>query len=231
MKLTIAIVYWLCIQYCNCWVGNRNNGHISINLHRLSAAASKGPSVNKIRIRLLKEVKDIGKAGDVVMVNPAVWINLLQPKKLAEIVTNAQLENIENQASQLEKKRLQSAKILKESFSELPILSLHRKSGPNGRLFGTVNAKHILEVFKGNLPMECQKILSAKDVIISVLSIIADQSPTPLMSHSSSEKPITSGAVANVKIMEVRNVGLYSALLRIQPYSEAVSVRFQVVPE
>ena len=116
-----------------------------VSLH----AKRKGPggppiSSKKLQVKLLKYVPGIGQKGDIVRVAPAVLNNVLKPSQAAELITDDEIaqERAAAAASELEVDR--KAKSLKEEI-EAKEFTLIRKAGPDGKLFGGVGPKSILE--------------------------------------------------------------------------------------
>lgn len=103
-----------------------------------------------MKVILLKDVKNIGKAGEVKEVAGGYAQNFLFKKRLAEEATPANLKKLE---AQQEKKReeareeLEDAKALKEKLEQLEV-TIKMKSGEDGRLFGSVSSKQVIEAYK-----------------------------------------------------------------------------------
>jgi large subunit ribosomal protein L9 len=104
-----------------------------------SSTASK-----KIQVKMLKHVAGTGQAGDVVMVTPAFFNNKLRPTKSAEVISDEEVAREQAQAASLEKEVNSKATQLKEKLSELT-LTIRRKAGPDGQLFGGIGPKVIIE--------------------------------------------------------------------------------------
>lgn len=111
---------------------------------KASPAASK-----KIQVKLLKHVAGTGQAGDVVMVTPPFFNNKLRPTKSAELISDEQVALERSEAATAAVQRETQAKEIKERIEGTPLV-LHRKAGPEGHLFGGINAKVIIEELKGN---------------------------------------------------------------------------------
>jgi len=95
-------------------------------------------------------VENIGTANDVVKVSVPHWNNVLKPKKLAEIVTDDEVEAMADEiAAKKEAAKAEAAALAKEIDGTL--ISFNRKAGPAGQLFGSVQLKEILdEIRSGN---------------------------------------------------------------------------------
>ncbi|MFA6407290.1 MAG: 50S ribosomal protein L9 [Candidatus Paceibacterota bacterium] len=98
-----------------------------------------------MQVILLKDVKGIGKKGEVRNVNDGHARNFLLPKQLAVIATEksvAHIERTNNEQLEAEKERV---KKLKARAQELTKIKLHfvLKAGEKGEIFGSVSARDI----------------------------------------------------------------------------------------
>jgi len=102
-----------------------------------------------MRVILLQNVKNIGKMGDVKEVSDGYARNFLLPKKLAEIVTEASIKNIEVLKSKMawvEQADLEKNQQLAENLQDREIVIQAKEK--DGKLFGSVNAKTIAKELK-----------------------------------------------------------------------------------
>jgi len=75
-------------------------------------AAVKAPTGgDKIRVRLLADVKATGRKGEIIVVSAAQFTNVLSPKKLAERVSDDKMNEI------LEKKKAESSAELNNAIA------------------------------------------------------------------------------------------------------------------
>lgn len=96
---------------------------------------------------LIKDVKGVGKAGEVVKVSDGYARNLLLPKGLATEATEGNVRNLEKQKAIQEatrQKELGEAKELAEKIGQLRV-TIVTKSGEGGRLFGSITTKDIAD--------------------------------------------------------------------------------------
>lgn len=94
---------------------------------------------------LEKDVKKIGKAGDVVKVSDGYARNMLIPRGIAKEATDGNIRNLEKQKEIQEEQRqkaLAEAKQLANKISALNVKVI-TKSGEGGRLFGSITSKDI----------------------------------------------------------------------------------------
>ena len=99
---------------------------------------------------LLQDVENLGEKGDVIEVAPGYLRNYLQPRKLAEtanaktIATAKRLiEDAEKAATERAEKAGDNAALLNKT-----VLTISEPAGPEGRLFGSVTPKEIVEAIK-----------------------------------------------------------------------------------
>ncbi len=100
-----------------------------------------------MKVILLKDVKGIGKAGEIINASDGHARNYLIPRGLAKEATEGGIKVLEKQkAAEARKKQeeLQEAKALAEKLSSLTV-SLKGKAGEGGRLFGSITSKDIAE--------------------------------------------------------------------------------------
>ena len=111
----------------------------------LFAAKKKSPAASKrVQVKMLKAVPGTGQKGDVVLVTPAFFNNKLRPTQSAEVISDedVQKENLERDAEAAAAKA--EAMALQEELQAEP-LTMKRKAGPDGQLFGGIGAKVIME--------------------------------------------------------------------------------------
>lgn len=114
----------------------------------------------KVQVKLLKNVNGTGQAGDIVMVSSSFFYNKLRPSKSAHIVSKDV-----NSRGQKRSDRV-TAKAMKDSLEGFNVL-IERKTGPEGRLFGGIGSRTIMEELSKQLP---NKLWKSKDVkLVSVL--------------------------------------------------------------
>ncbi|GFN36708.1 50S ribosomal protein L9 [Tepidimicrobium xylanilyticum] len=124
-----------------------------------------------MKIILLKDVKGLGKAGDLVNAKDGYARNYLFPKNLAIEATPNNLKKWEErkkiEAEQQRKEREEALK-LKEKIESLTV-ELKGKSGEGGKLFGSITSKDIAEALKKQHKIEIdRKKIELKDNIKSI---------------------------------------------------------------
>jgi large subunit ribosomal protein L9 len=96
---------------------------------------------------LLQDVESLGERGHVVEVAPGYLRNYLIPRKLAQPATAGALEEA--------KRRMEAAERAEKARSEREaeaagllsktVLTIHQRAGEDGKLFGSVGAKEIVD--------------------------------------------------------------------------------------
>ena len=101
-----------------------------------------------MKVILQKDVKGLGKAGDIATASDGYARNYLIPKGLAVEASSGNINTIKQQ-KQAEAKRKadeqKEAEKLKERLEKLTV-TLKAKSGEGGRLFGSITNKEIADM-------------------------------------------------------------------------------------
>ena len=123
--------------------------------------------IGTMKIILTSDVKGKGKKGDIIDI-PAGHANFLIKSKqaiLATVDNIKQLEKAETERKANEEKELVEAKELKVKVDNNPV-TVGVKVGKEGKLFGTVSSKHIVEEYKNqnNITLDKRKMLFDKDI-------------------------------------------------------------------
>lgn len=120
-----------------------------------------------MKVILTKDVKGKGKANDVIEV-PSGYANHLFRSKLAieaSIANLKQLEEDKNRAQQEAEKHLKDMQELKVKVESLTV-KVPIKVGANGKAFGSVSTKEIVEAFKeqNKIDLDKRKIQYSKTI-------------------------------------------------------------------
>ena len=96
---------------------------------------------------LLKDVENLGAAGEAVDVSPGYLRNYLLPRKLAQPATQASLdearrrqEAAERAAREAEERAAETAALLAKT-----VLTIQHRAGEDGKLFGSVTSAEIAD--------------------------------------------------------------------------------------
>lgn len=112
-----------------------------------------------MKVILLKDDKNLGKAGDLVEAKDGYARNFLIPRKVAIEATTKNLENWKEQKkveAEEEKQRRADATELKKQIEKNKVV-LSAKAGEGGRLFGAITSKDIQEAIKEQLKLDVDK--------------------------------------------------------------------------
>lgn len=112
-----------------------------------------------MKIILLKDVKGLGKVGELVNAKAGYARNYLIPRNIAIEATPDNLEKLKETESQKEAKReqeLKEAKKLKEKIEKIKV-NIKAKGGTEGRLFGSVTSQDISNRLKKQHKIDIDK--------------------------------------------------------------------------
>ena len=102
-----------------------------------------------MKVILLSDVKNYGKKGDVVEVSDGYARNFLFPRKLAIDASKHSMNVLKQQqedAKQLDLQKQAEAKELAKRLQQLEVV-FDLPVGSEGRVFGSISTKHIVEAF------------------------------------------------------------------------------------
>ncbi len=96
---------------------------------------------------LLKDVEDLGEAGEAVDVSPGYLRNFLVPRKLAQPATKGALEEAQRRREAAEKAARDAEERAGETATLLAktVLTIQHRAGEDGKLFGSVTNAEIAE--------------------------------------------------------------------------------------
>lgn len=124
-----------------------------------------------MKVILLKDVKGLGKAGDLVNAKDGYARNFLLPKGHAIEATPANLKKWEEQkaaeAKQKEEEHKEALE-LKKKIESITV-EIKAKSGEGGRLFGSITSKDIADALKSQHKLDIdRRKIELKDNIKSL---------------------------------------------------------------
>ncbi len=138
---------------------------------------------------LLEDVESLGQRGTPVDVSPGYLRNYLIPRKLAAVATPGALEEAQRRQAAEEKAEKARAEREEQAASLLSktVLTIHERAGEDGKLFGSVGAKEIVEAIR-----------DARDLRIDRRKVRLEQPLREIGTHMV-EIELADGAVATVK--------------------------------
>jgi large subunit ribosomal protein L9 len=111
---------------------------------------------------LLKEVENLGAAGEAVDVSPGYLRNYLVPRKLAQPATKGALEEAQRRREAAEKAAREAEERAAETAALLSktVLTITHRAGEDGKLYGSVTTKEIAEAIADarNIRIDRKKI-------------------------------------------------------------------------
>jgi large subunit ribosomal protein L9 len=99
---------------------------------------------------LLKDVDDLGAAGEAVEVSPGYLRNYLIPRRLAQPATRGALEEAQRRREAAERAEREQAARAEETAELLAktVLTISHRAGEDGKLFGSVTSKEIADAIR-----------------------------------------------------------------------------------
>ena len=108
---------------------------------------------------LLKDVRGLGKAGEIVKASDGYARNMLLPKKLAMAATPENKKVLEEQRAEIEAQRALDKAVAEDLKKKLENASvtIEAKGGDNGRLFGAVTSQDIADAIEAQCKIKVDK--------------------------------------------------------------------------
>jgi large subunit ribosomal protein L9 len=99
---------------------------------------------------LLKDVDDLGAAGEAVEVSPGYLRNYLIPRRLAQPATRGALEEAQRRREAAERAEREQAERAEETAELLAktVLTISHRAGEDGKLFGSVTSKEVADAIR-----------------------------------------------------------------------------------
>jgi large subunit ribosomal protein L9 len=138
---------------------------------------------------LLEDVDELGQRGEPVDVSPGYLRNYLIPRKLATPATPGALEQAQQRQAATEKAEKARSEREEQAASLLSktVLTIYQRAGEDGKLFGSVGAKEIVEAIR-----------DARDLRIDRRKVLLEQPIREIGTHMV-EIELADGAIASVK--------------------------------
>jgi large subunit ribosomal protein L9 len=108
---------------------------------------------------LLQDVESLGERGHVVDVSPGYLRNFLVPRKLAQPATAGALEEAKRRMEAAERaEKVRAERELKAAgLLSKTVLTIHQRAGEDGKLFGSVGAKEIVDALQEARDLRIEK--------------------------------------------------------------------------
>lgn len=112
-----------------------------------------------MKVILLQDVKKVGKKGETIEVTDGYATNFLLPRRLAVNATKRSVEILDKQkedARILDEQNRKNAEELKEKLKTIT-LEFTCKTGKDGKIFGSVSSKQVVEMLKSKYGISIDK--------------------------------------------------------------------------
>lgn len=119
-----------------------------------------------MKVILLKDVKSLGKKGEIVEVSEGYGRNFIIPTKAGVLADAKNLNILKLQLQNAEKiaeEKLEDAQALKKKLEEVKLI-FHMKAGKDGRAFGSISTKEVQEELKKQYDISIDKKKMELDV-------------------------------------------------------------------
>ena len=119
-----------------------------------------------MKVILLKDVKSLGKKGEIVEVSEGYGRNFIIPTKAGVLADAKNLNTLKLQVQNAEKiaeEKLEEAEALKKKLEEVKLI-FHMKAGKEGRAFGSISTKEVQEELKKQYDISVDKKKMELDV-------------------------------------------------------------------
>ena len=112
-----------------------------------------------MQVILLKDVKGLGKAGEVKKVSDGYARNMLLPKQLVMEASESNIKVLERKHAEIEAQRAVDKQVAEDIKAKLEngAITLKSKAGEGGRLFGAVTAKDIAEQIEKDYKLQLDR--------------------------------------------------------------------------
>ena len=132
-----------------------------------------------MKVILLKDIKSVGKKGDVINAADGYARNFLFPRQLAQEATDANMHILNKKDENERKKKTAEIEEAQKLASELKdkVVKIIGKAGENRKLFGAITTKDIatalnkqynLDIDKKKIVTDTIKLLGTYDVEIKI---------------------------------------------------------------
>ena len=132
-----------------------------------------------MKVILLKDIKSVGKKGDVVNAADGYARNYLFPRKLAEEATDTSMHILNKKNETERKKKTSEIEDAQKTANDLKdkVVKIIGKAGENGKLFGAITNKDIatalskqlnLDIDKKKIVTETIKLLGTYEVEVKI---------------------------------------------------------------
>jgi len=123
-----------------------------------------------MKVILLKDIKSVGKKGDVVNAADGYARNFLFPRKLAEEASDSNMHILNKKNENERKKKTAEIEEAQKTANELKdkVVKIIGKAGENGKLFGAITNKDIATA----LNKQCNLDIDKKKIVTDTIKLL-----------------------------------------------------------
>jgi len=123
-----------------------------------------------MKVILLKDIKSIGKKGDVVNAADGYARNYLFPRQLAQEATDPNMHILNKKNETERKKKTSEIEAAQKTANELKdkVVKIIGKAGENGKLFGAITNKDIATA----LNKQCNLDIDKKKIVTDTIKLL-----------------------------------------------------------
>ena len=123
-----------------------------------------------MKVILLKDIKSVGKVGDVVNAADGYARNYLFPRKLAEEASDSNMHILNKKNDNERKKKTSEIEEAQKTANDLKdkVVKIIGKAGENGKLFGAITNKDIAKA----LSKQCNLNVDKKKIITDTIKLL-----------------------------------------------------------
>lgn len=144
--------------------------------HSWLLATAKSGKSSDVRVRLLADVKGQGKKGEITFVSATLYQNVLAAQRLAERISDEQFADLQKSNEAKDKADQVAQTELKLQIEALKDVQIKKKIGENGKIFGAITRKALLEHMRGSFP--AATVWSPKLSILEIQSTASGENST-----------------------------------------------------
>ena len=123
-----------------------------------------------MKVILLKDIKSMGKKGDVVNAADGYARNYLFPRQLAEEATDSSMHILNKKNENERKKKTSEIEDAQKTANDLKdkVVKIIGKAGENGKLFGAITTKDIAAA----LNKQCNLDIDKKKIVTDTIKLL-----------------------------------------------------------
>ena len=123
-----------------------------------------------MKVILLKDIKSVGKKGEVINASDGYARNFLFPRKLAQEANDSNMHILNNKKENERKQKLALLEAAQKLAGELKgkEITIKAKAGESGKLFGAITSKDVAHLIKEQYNIEIDK----KKIVMDTIKLV-----------------------------------------------------------